>query len=176
MSGKLKKITKKTSTKRTIKFETNMVELKPDLEKEKEYGIESEIELKKESEIELKEEIGKLMGVNKDLLKRIPKLHDEMRIPKKKTKKLSTKQIIRTSVEDSDDDEIVNDKELFNYKFGGEEESMESEDESNIDKDNLIEEYHNEKLVYYDPDKNIVYDTKYRVIGYVNDEGEIVIS
>jgi len=175
---------KKTVSNKKIVYETTNTG--PELEYETDY-------IKKPDEIsELVENTKSLIKVNMELLACIPKLHDEIRIQKKRVKKLSIKHLRRISVDDSEEeepikDEIVNDKveeEIYNYKFGEDDENDDDEgvdeedssDEDNVDKDNLIEEFHNDKLVYYDPDKNLVYDTKYKIIGYVNDEGEIMTN
>ncbi len=83
------------------------------------------------------------------LLAFLPKTHCELNKPTK------------TKTEEEDDDEDENQDD---------ESKIEKED---IDYENLIKDNHNGKIIYYDYNKNIVYDTEFNEVGEIDDEGEI---
>lgn len=118
---------------------------------------------------------------NKELLSRIPRLQDEnQQVKKKKPIAKSKKTVVVESTEESDEEkretmpdygeDIVFDVEDMD------EPPIEEVDSEDVDIDNLIQTRVGEKDVYYDPDKSIVYNMKFQIIGFVNDEGELEIE
>jgi len=83
------------------------------------------------------------------LLAFLPKTHCELNKPTK----------TKTEEEEEDEDENQDDDS-----------KIEKED---IDYENLIKDNHNGKIIYYDYNKNIVYDTEFNEVGEIDDEGEI---
>lgn len=83
------------------------------------------------------------------LLAFLPKTHCELNKPTK------------TKVEEEDDDDEENQDDDSKV------------DKEDIDYENLIKDNHNGKIIYYDYNKNIVYDTEFNEVGEIDDEGEI---
>ena len=68
--------------------------------------------------------------------------------------------------------------EVISYDFDEEEEEEEQpekmpDNDIEIDTENLVKDSLGGKTVFYDFDKNLIYDSKHKVIGTINEDGEM---
>jgi len=116
---------------------------------------------------------------NMELLSRIPKLQDENQMTKKKkpsTRKVVSKATRSESLTNESEDEMVGYTEDIVFDVEDMVPTPKDEEPDDVDIDNLIQTRVGDKDVYYDPDKSIVYSMKFKIIGFINDEGEIEID
>ena len=121
----------------------------------------------------IKEYLSQKHKINLDLISKLP--NHKIEEPKKKTtrkkttKKKSTTKTKKKSTTKTD--KKSNTKLEKKSKISIEDNGAHQNDM--IDKDNLKKDYVGGKIVYYDYDKNIIYNGAFNVIGTVTEEGDI---